>query len=270
MALRLRDPEFTSTFWSQLEGIVQTEEKSRESHWKSWKELQDKFGDEAESMAAVFTKRPHPKNPRVFQWYVEDDRSKLTVAHYKKHQLSGSSKVDKGQAKAISEAMNSAPQEEEQLQLMDKDVASDVDMEELQTNEMPPWMRRIADATSQVGSSKGQKQKKDIADKFQLAEEDSGLGHVAKLEMMIKKLVTNMESEEYVAKSSKYKLDGELKKDFLLVKTKLEHMQTDLHKVVVMKNASKEKIQQDLIRGCTLFKEGDIILKRVQALNKEL
>ncbi len=89
-----------ATFWSDVRGITRLNERSKETQWMSFAELRTKYGDEADSMAAVLPKKPHPKNPRVFLWCVEDDKGKMSVSSWQKAQVSGSVKLDKTAAQA--------------------------------------------------------------------------------------------------------------------------------------------------------------------------
>lgn len=245
-----------------------TNSKFKDSHWKVFKELQDKFGDDTEAMMAVLPKRKHPQNPRVLQWLVLDDRSRLAATHFKKSQLSGSIKVDQAQGKALKDAFGEITMDEsmmEQLENSHKDMELDSKIEELDVQELPPWIKKISDACSKT-SEKGKKVS--MEDKFRLEEGDAGFDKLTKLESLVRKLLTACQSEEFASKSSKYKVDGKLKKDFLACKTDLKALEEEVHMAIVKKSASKKKVQDMLIRGCQLYKVGDDLLKKVLALNK--
>lgn len=264
----MKDPKFTSSFWSEVEGLVLTNTKSKETHWKTYKELSDKFGDETEAMMAVLPQRRHPQNPKVLQWMVMDDRSSLAAQHFKKSQISGSSKLEQNQVKTIKDALSNTTMDDSMMDMLEssqKDIDLDSKMDELDMQELPPWLKKLSDAGSK-SSDKGKKAS--MEEKFVLKEEDTGFDKVVKLEGMVRKLLTGCQTEEYAMKSSKYKVDGQLKKDFSTTKSDLKKLEEELHTVAIRKNASKKKIQDMLIRGCQLYRQSEELLKKVQALNK--
>ena len=56
-------------------------------------------------MAEAFPKRKHPKNPKCFQWLVDEDTSRMAINAFGKHQAAGSCKMDKSSATAMLDAM---------------------------------------------------------------------------------------------------------------------------------------------------------------------
>jgi hypothetical protein len=62
---RLKDRTFGACFWQSVASIVQVNSKSKEMRWKTTKQLEDIFGEEADSMKAHLSQRRHPKNPKV-------------------------------------------------------------------------------------------------------------------------------------------------------------------------------------------------------------
>ena len=50
-------------------------------------------------------------------------------------------------------------------------------------------------------------------------------------------------------------------------KNELEQMSRQLNKIFVQKTATKEKVQDELIQACQLFKTGDAILEKAQVLS---
>ena len=265
-----------------MSGITKTKEIALDTHWKSWKELEDKFGEEAESMAEVLPKRKHPKNPKCFQWLVEEDTSRMAINSFEKHQAAGSCKMDKSSATAMLDAMKEAGNSTD-MQLFDKDCALDKHLDDVK--ELPPWMKKKepSDQQSVAASSKAKrgsqsqltlvaassKGKRDIQSQFTLAqdEQDNGFSKCIKMEGMIRKCLRELEQAEYSSKSSKYKLEGHLKMDYMDSKNELEQMNRQLNKILVQKTASKEKVQEELIKACQLFKTGETILKKVQVLS---
>ena len=267
MALRIKDPNFATSFWTQVEGITQNKERAKDSFWASWKEMEDKYGDEAESVSEVLPKRKHPQNPKVFQWYISTDRAKMSVNQWAKSQIAGSSKVDKTQAKAISKAMALESLDDQALEILDKHSGHALDDkldDILEKEEMPPWMKKaIQDGHMSEAGSAITNKRKELKDKFVLGEEEEGFQKVNKLEAMVKKIYSNMEELAFQSKSSKYKMDGELKKDFLSMKTKVNRLQLELHKIGIQKKADKQTIQQLLIKGCTIYKDCQEMVKKV-------
>ena len=61
--LRIRDPNFNTSFWHEVTGITTSQSRKKESQWVSMKELHDKYGDDAHEMASALSKRRNPSAP---------------------------------------------------------------------------------------------------------------------------------------------------------------------------------------------------------------
>ena len=250
-----------------MEGITQSRERAKDSFWGSWKEMLDKYGDEAESMAEVLPKRKHPHNPKVFQWQISTDKAKMSISQGGKAQIASSNKVDKAQAKAISSAMSSMGLDDQTLELLGNQTENELgdkldDM--VGKDEMPPWMKRaIQDGHQSEAGSTNTNKRKALQDKFVLGEEEEGFQKVSKLEAMVNNTFSNIEELEFQSKTSKYKMDGDLKKDFMGMKTKVNKLQLELYNVGIEKRADKQTIQKLLIKGCTIYKECQELVNKV-------
>ena len=121
---RLKDKTFGACFWQSVSSIVQVNSKSKEMRWKTAKQLEDIFGEEAESMKASLPQRRHPKNAKVHvhvcqpaipvqlmflnclhgfvcqvrQWLLEDDFSTMSISKQKTNSVSNASKLSQAQA----------------------------------------------------------------------------------------------------------------------------------------------------------------------------
>lgn len=129
---RLKDKTFGACFWQSVSSIVQVNSKSKEMRWKTTKQLEDVFGEEAETMKASLPQRRHPKNARVHvhvcqpaitmqlifsncfhsfvcqvcQWLLEDDFSTMSILKQKTNSVSNASKLSQAQAEGLDDAMD--------------------------------------------------------------------------------------------------------------------------------------------------------------------
>ena len=77
--LRVRDPNFNTSFWHEVTGITTSQTRKKEAQWISMKELQDKFGDDAHEMASAQSKTRNPQRTMFWQYLITDDKNSLAV-----------------------------------------------------------------------------------------------------------------------------------------------------------------------------------------------
>ena len=130
-------------------------------------------------MAEVLPKRKHPKNPKCFQWLVEEGASRMAMSSFEKHQAVGSWKMDRSSATAMLDAMEETGSSTD-MQLFDKDCALDKHLDDVK--ELPPWMKKaIQDGHMSEARSAITNKRKELKDKFVLGEEEEGFQKVNKL-----------------------------------------------------------------------------------------
>ena len=82
--LRIRDPNFNTSFWHEVTGITTSQSRKKESQWVSMKELHDKYGDDAHDMASALLKRRNPQCTKFWQYLITDDKNTLEFVQFKR------------------------------------------------------------------------------------------------------------------------------------------------------------------------------------------
>lgn len=102
----LKERTFGAAFWNVVSSITTKNSKNVELRWKTAKQLQDIFGDEADTMKEALPSRPHPQQPRITQWRLPEDYSTMAIEKGKSRSASGSQKLNSSQFEGLTDAID--------------------------------------------------------------------------------------------------------------------------------------------------------------------
>ena len=91
--LRIRDPNFNTSFWHEVTGITTSQTRNKESQWVSMKELHDKYDEDEHEMASELSKRRNPHCAKFWQYLITDDKNSMEVVQLKERKGQGSTKT---------------------------------------------------------------------------------------------------------------------------------------------------------------------------------
>ena len=91
--LRIRDPNFNTSFWHKVTGITTSQTRQKESQWISMKELTDKHGEDEHAMASAISKRRNPQRTKFWQYLITDDKNSMEVVKFTVRKVQGSTRT---------------------------------------------------------------------------------------------------------------------------------------------------------------------------------
>lgn len=284
--LRIKSNGFNATFWNEMTGITTSKSRTKESVWLSMKELQDKFGSEAATMATALSKRRNPQCRQMFEYLYTSEKSTLGVVQFTERKTSGATKTSAPQHASLTKSLNMEMGDDmledamEGFQAPAADCDDDLDMSALQVHAKGGNKRaRLEDfddadkrsmASGQGTIMKSTKEKKkDWGDKFEMtSEDDDGFQKCTVMHGELSKLLQHMQAAEFETKKAKYQPDPMLKKDLKASQEVITKLVAQLNTFVIQKQATKIKVKQVLVLAVGHFKDGTDLLTKLRALNK--
>ena len=248
----IKDPSFTSSFWSQSSGITSSMASSERLPWSTCNQVVDMFGEmEAATLLPNLPSRPHPQCKDIIQYQVmvSEDSEKIVV--HNKQTVAAQKKVS---AAAASQLLGGA---------IDGHGGDD---------DVKGINLKILKADEVSNRAKAAPARMALEDKLTagLENSDSGTGmeKVANLQGMLSSVLPKLDQSSGRAKTSRHKMTGMLAKDFIAVRTATA-TSVDLMRISqVEQTHTVEQIKKVLVAGCLALKEGEGILRRVLELSK--
>lgn len=117
---RIKDKTFGANFFNMIQGLTTSSSKGVDVRWKTKKQLEDIFGEEAGQMMVALPTRAHPSCASVKQWRLPEDYSNMQVKQTKEYKVTGATKISGDQTEALQDAMN-MNMDEEFMRAFEKD-----------------------------------------------------------------------------------------------------------------------------------------------------
>lgn len=282
--LRIKGNGFNASFWHEMTGITTSKSRTKESVWLSMKELQDKFGVEAATMATALPKRRNPLCRQLLEYLYTSEKSSMGVVQFTERKTSGATKTTSAQHASLTKSLNMNMDDDMLEDAMEgfQDHADGDDGLDMAALAPPPKgnnkkskmeegedMDKKSMASGQGTIMKGTKdKKKDWGDKFEItSEDDDGFLKCNVMHGELSKLLQNMQAAEFETKKAKYQPDPMLKKDLKAAQETITKLVAQLNTFVIQKQATKVKVKQVLVLAVGHFKDGTELLIKLRALN---
>ena len=286
--LRIVNKGFNASFWTEMNSIVTSKSRTKDTEWLSMKELTDKFGDEAPMMSRVLPKRRNPCCPQSWQFMITADKTSMGVVQKIDRRTSAATKTSTVQHASLVDSLNMDITDDTfddamdgfQGPLGDIDNTSGIDAAAL------PGPARLAlkrgredqddmDKNSMISGhchsvkdGKDHQKKKQWSDKFLLVEDDNGYAKCKLMHNELQKLLMHIQAVEFVTKKAKYQPDQALRKDIKEKQVIINKLLVQMNTFVVQKQASKVKVQTALATATMHYREALDMVTKMDSLNK--
>ena len=295
----LKDPSMGKTFWRCQTTMSLLTTRTHEGHWKTQKQMFDKYGQDCDEMKSCLPKRKHPSNPRVIQWLDMDEKimtawqNGKVWAHEQKKEVKGSQsqmlkdalsmEMDDDMVHNMSTNMADVSSEEQEGEKKQEEEEEDEEEEKAEPQDPVPKSK------NKKGKGKGKdkqpkKTKKDnkdgsetVASKKTMAErmtEDVDQSAVAlqKAKKMLglqNNLITSLKQAEYLNKKCKYQADKKLKTDVGKNLQEMDKAKDKIQSLVVEGAKNVKATKKELEAACLVYENASKVLSLMKKLNKQ-